>query len=227
MEMEDYKEILTDYGFNYLAITKDSLKDGTGIRTVLWTAGCDHACPGCQNPFSHDPCQGELFDLEAETDLFEALSRDHVEGLTLSGGDPLYAGTRNGIGRLVKNVKQVFPEKSIWLYTGFTFQVAREDGMTVSWFEREVMKSDEYPISVSWIEDVDVICDGRFHPEIRKKDLEENKDPHWVGSSNQRVIDVKKSLAAGKVVLLEEPSKATRMPKTDRNYLMKLATKGA
>lgn len=163
----------------YHNITKDDMLNGCGLRVVLWVSGCTHQCPNCHNPITWDLCGGLPFDQEAREELFEALSKDHISGLTLSGGDPLHPANRSEISELIYEVKKRFPEKNIWLYTGFSWEEIRE---------------------LPFLSLVDVIVDGRF--------IEAKKDPmlHWRGSSNQRIIDVKQTLknTSGYIVLLDE-----------------------
>lgn len=158
----------------YHNITKDDMLNGDGLRAVLWVSGCDHCCKACHNPITWDPNGGLLFDEEAKEELFEVLGRDYISGLTLSGGDPLYAGNRENILKLAREVREKFPDKTIWMYTGFVWE---------SVHELEIMKY------------IDVLVDGEF--------LVEQADPqiHWRGSSNQRVIDVQESRKSGEVVL--------------------------
>lgn len=159
---------------NYHNITKEDMLNGTGLRTVLWVSGCDHNCLGCQNPETHPEDSGILFDTDAEEELFESLKPDYIEGITFSGGDPLYPKNRTTITRLAKKVKQLYPNKNIWLYTGFLFEDIKD---------------------LEIVQFLDVIVDGEFVIKLKDNKL------HWKGSSNQRVIDVKESLRCGKVVL--------------------------
>ncbi len=158
----------------YHNITKDDILNGDGLRVVLWVSGCSHCCRDCHNPVTWDANSGLLFDAAAREELFEELSRDYISGVTLSGGDPLYFSNRGDILKLVKEVRDRFPQKTVWLYTGFLWETVAE---------LEIM---DY---------VDIVVDGEFQVE--------KKDPqlHWRGSSNQRVIDVKATRAAGQVVL--------------------------
>lgn len=158
----------------YHNITKDDMLNGDGLRVVLWVAGCDHCCKECQNPITWDPNGGLDFDEKAEEELFEALDKDYISGITFSGGDPLYFGNRPAIEELAKKVRERFPNKTIWMYTGFTYE-AIED-----------LKVFDY---------VDVLVDGEFIVEQKNTKL------HWRGSSNQRVIDIKATKATGNVVL--------------------------
>ena len=84
----------------YHDITKDDMKNGDGLRVVLWVAGCSHHCAGCQNPVTWDPEGGLLFDEAAKAEIFEQLERDYISGITFSGGDPLYEGNRNEVTEL-------------------------------------------------------------------------------------------------------------------------------
>lgn len=158
----------------YHDITKDDMLNGDGLRTVLWVSGCSHCCRDCQNPVTWDPNGGLPFDEKAKQELFEELSKDYISGITLSGGDPLYYGNRSDILKLIKEIRELFPTKTIWLYTGFVWE-------TIS--ELELMKY------------LDVLVDGEFIAE--QKDTQR----YWRGSANQRVIDVPQSLEQGSVVL--------------------------
>lgn len=158
----------------YHNITKDDMLNGDGLRVVLWVSGCDHCCKDCQNPITWDPNGGLLFDEEAKAELYEVLNRDYISGLTLSGGDPLYVTNREDILKLVKEVKEKFPKKTIWLYTGFLWESIKD---------LEIMNY------------IDVLIDGEFVAEQLNTQL------YWRGSANQRVIDVQKSKTAEKVVL--------------------------
>lgn len=158
----------------YHNITKDDMLNGDGLRVVLWVAGCDHGCKECQNPVTWDPDGGLAFDLEAKEELFEILSRDYISGITFSGGDPLYKGNRQDITELAKEIKAKFPLKTIWLYTGYSYEEVKD-----------------LPV----MEYIDVLVDGEF--EIAKKDIQAK----WRGSINQRVIDVRKTRELGQIVL--------------------------
>ena len=162
---------------NYHNITKDDMLNGEGLRVVLWVSGCDHHCPGCQNPVTWDPNDGLPFDEQAKEELFSELEKPYISGLTLSGGDPLYCGNRDAITELVKEAKERFPEKTIWLYTGFSWSAIRY---------------------LPLIPYVDVLIDGRFVENLKDNKL------HWRGSSNQKIIDVKASLKKQDIVLYAE-----------------------
>ena len=151
----------------YHNITKDDMLNGEGLRVVLWVSGCPHKCKGCHNPQTWDPESGIPFDEDAEKELFDILSRNYISGITFSGGDPLFEGNRAEIERLAKKVKHEYPDKNIWLYTGYR------------WEEISALPLVQY---------VDVLVDGRFMEDLKDTKL------HWKGSFNQRIIDVQKSL---------------------------------
>lgn len=157
----------------YHNITKDDMNNGDGLRAVLWLSGCDHCCKDCQNPITWDPNGGLHFDDAAKEELFELLARDYISGVTFSGGDPLFMGNRLEVTELAKEIKQQFPTKTIWLYTGYTYEMIKD---------LEILNY------------VDVLADGLFEAEKKDNTL------HWVGSSNQRVIDVAASRKAGQIV---------------------------
>lgn len=165
---------------NYHNITKDDMNNGDGLRVVLWVSGCTHHCPECQNPITWDYKKGIKFDSNALVELEEELKKDYVAGITFSGGDPLAEGNVESTLAIIKWVRNNFPDKSIWVYTGYVFEeILNHKGDTYS----EVLFN------------IDVLVDGRFIKELKDNNLK------WRGSSNQRVIDVKKSLKETKVVL--------------------------
>ena len=161
----------------YHNITKDDMLNGDGLRVVLWVSGCDHCCKECHNPITCDPPGGLVFDKETKEELFEELKKDYVSGITFSGGDPLHEANLKEVTALAKEIKERYPKKDIWVYTGYEWE---------SVCDLELM---DY---------TDVVVDGRFILAQRDVTLE------WKGSPNQRVIDVKKTRARGEVVLFGE-----------------------
>ena len=158
---------------NYHNITKDDMLNGDGLRVVLWTAGCTHCCDGCQNPETWDVAGGIPFDEEAERELFDDLAPDYISGITFSGGDPLHPFNREEVLRLAKKVKETYPNKTVWLYTGFLWEEIKDN------------------IDLS---NIDVLVDGEFVKELNDNNLQ------WVGSSNQRIINVQETLKQDKIV---------------------------
>ena len=158
----------------YHNIPKDDMLNGDGLRVVLWVAGCAHACPGCHNPVTWDPEGGLPFDEAARQEIYEELEKDYVSGITFSGGDPLHPANMQGVTELARQIRSDFPDKTIWLYTGSTWDEVRD---------LEVIRY------------VDVLVDGPFREDEKDSTL------HWKGSANQQVIDVQKTLKTGEVVL--------------------------
>ena len=159
---------------NYHNITTDDMLNGDGLRVVLWVAGCTHHCDGCQNPITWDISGGLPFDEEAEKELFEKLDKDYISGITFSGGDPLHPMNRQEVCRLITKTHELFPNKTIWVYTGFLWEDVKDI---------EEMKY------------VDVLAADRFEQDKLDNNLK------WVGSPNQRVIDVKRTISDGKIFL--------------------------
>ena len=164
---------------NYHKIEKWSISNGYGVRVVLWCSGCTMHCNECQNPQTWDFNSGSLFDGRAKQELFEALSQPYIRGLTLSGGHPLEPQNIATVYELIKELKEKFPDKDIWLYTGYTLEEI---------YRREINYILPY---------IDVLVDGRFIPELKNLTLP------FKGSSNQRIIDVKKTLEKSEIVLYE------------------------
>ncbi|MDD7390593.1 MAG: anaerobic ribonucleoside-triphosphate reductase activating protein [Lachnospiraceae bacterium] len=158
----------------YHNITKDDMLNGDGLRVVLWVAGCTHGCKGCHNPITWDIQGGIEFDEAARQEINAEMEKDYVSGLTFSGGDPLHPENRKEITALARELKQKYPDKTLWMYTGF------------SWDEVDDLQVMQY---------IDVLVDGEFIMALKDDQL------HWKGSSNQRVIDVKKTRECGHVVL--------------------------
>ncbi|MCR5655269.1 MAG: anaerobic ribonucleoside-triphosphate reductase activating protein [Lachnospiraceae bacterium] len=152
----------------YHNITKDDMLNGDGLRVVLWVAGCSHCCKDCQNPITWDPNGGLLFDDAAKEELFHQLEKPYISGITFSGGDPLHEANRYGVKQLMTEIREKYPDKTIWLYTGDVWDNLKDD-----------------PI----VEQIDVLVDGEFMCDLRDPKL------LWKGSSNQRVIDVQATLA--------------------------------
>ncbi|MBQ7796515.1 MAG: anaerobic ribonucleoside-triphosphate reductase activating protein [Lachnospiraceae bacterium] len=160
----------------YHNITKDDMLNGDGLRTVLWVAGCSHGCKNCHNPITWDICGGLPFDEAAKEEIFAELRQDYVSGITFSGGDPLHLQNRDEVGALIEEIREKFPKKTIWVYTGYSWDEVKD---------------------LPYLKLVDVLVDGEFVEELKDTTL------HWKGSSNQNVIDVKRSFEKGAIVLHE------------------------
>ena len=145
----------------YHNITKDDMLNGDGLRVVLWVAGCDHCCKECHNPVTWDPNGGLFFDEKAKAEIFEELEKDYISGITFSGGDPLHSANAYEVMMLAKEIKEKFPSKTIWLYTGY------------EWKDIKNMDIVNY---------LDVLVDGEFVLAQRNLDL------RFRGSENQRSV---------------------------------------
>lgn len=160
-------------------IQQDSVVDGEGIRAVIWTQGCPHHCPGCHNPETHSFTSGYLIDTSEIKEQIKKLS--FHTGITFSGGDPLMQ--TEACLDLAKYAKELGLD--IWCYTGFTF-------------EELLLAMKSKPIIKEFLTNIDVLVDGKFKLE------EKSYDTVFRGSSNQRIIDTKKSLIKGEAVEISE-----------------------
>lgn len=172
---------------NYLKIEKTSIANGTGIRVVLWCSGCKLHCKNCQNPQSWDFNSGKPFDEEAKKELFEALDKPYIQGITFSGGHPLEDENLETVFLLINEIKDKFPKKDIWLYTGYKFEDIIEP--------KNCKLTDTHLLRAIIIKSCDVVVDGAYIDCLRDITLK------WRGSSNQRVIDLKKTIRENKIVL--------------------------
>lgn len=175
---------------HYGEIKKFDIANGRGVRVSLFVSGCTHRCKGCFNPQTWDFSFGTEFTDETEMDIIEALSPDYIDGLTLLGGEPMEPDNQRRLLPLLKKVRELYPHKDIWCYTGYTLET---DLLRRSRARCEV--TDEV---LSYI---DVLVDGEFIEELKNISL------RFRGSSNQRIIDLKKTLSSGEVVLWsDDPS---------------------
>lgn len=171
---------------NYAKIRRCDVANGPGVRVSLFVSGCNHHCKNCFNRDAWDFNYGNEFTEKQEEQIIEDLKPEYITGLSLLGGEPFEQANQEGLAPLVKKVKQTYPDKKIWCYTGFTFD-KQILGQMVQEENRDTTKQ--------MLENIDYIVDGRF--------VEELKDPklQFRGSSNQRIIDVKKSLEENDIVL--------------------------
>lgn len=155
----------------------DSIVDGEGIRTVIWTQGCPHKCPGCHNPETHSMDGGALVDIDEVFEIIDSL--EGQDGITFSGGDPfVQAKECSVIAKYAKNKGY-----NIWCYTGYTF-------------EQLLALSKNKPEIMDFLEQIDTLVDGRFVESLKSYNV------IFAGSSNQRIIDVKKSLKANEAIIV-------------------------
>lgn len=170
---------------NYHNITHDDMNNGDGLRVVLWISGCSHKCKNCQNPQTWNPDSGILFDEDAKNEIFAELSKDYISGITFSGGDPLHENNLMDVANLIFKIKENFPEKTIWLYTGYSFDDLKEMHQNLRF---AFNPSNEWLVRWSIIKMCDVLVDGEYIDEQRDVTLK------WRGSKNQRVINLPETL---------------------------------
>ena len=154
----------------------DSIVDGPGLRTVIWTQGCSHNCKGCHNPDTHDFKAGALVEVN---EILKELDSSYTNGITFSGGDPMFQPEACGI--IAKHAKKLGLD--VWCYTGFTY---------------EKLIEMNNPSINEFLQNIDILVDGPFILEQRNLDL------LFRGSNNQRLIDIKKTFTNGEVTLLDE-----------------------
>ena len=172
---------------NYGEIKKVDIANGEGVRVTLFVSGCRHHCKGCFNADTWDFNYGKPFTKETEQIILDSLSPSYIKGLTLLGGEPLEPENQKVLLPFLKKVKEQYPNKDIWCYTGFTFE---DDLLKCS--RARIAETDEF-LSL-----MDVLVDGKFIEELKNISL------RFRGSSNQRIIDVKASLKSGKTILWNE-----------------------
>lgn len=161
---------------NYAAINYPDIANGTGVRVSLFVSGCRRKCPGCFNQEAQDFNYGQKFSWETVHELEELLKDKNVAGLSILGGDPLEPENRLEIVSLCAYLKHNLPGKTIWLWTGYSWENVKDLGL---------------------MHHIDILVDGPFIEDLKDLRLK------WRGSSNQRVIDVQESLRAGEVILAE------------------------
>lgn len=171
---------------HYADIKKADIANGLGVRVSVFVSGCHHQCKNCFNKEAWDFNYGKEFTQKEIDKVLEELDHPYVAGLSLLGGEPLEYINQQGLLPLVRQVKEKFPDKNIWCYTGYTFETDVMDHMYKSW--------KETPELLSYI---DVMVDGKFVEEKKNAKL------RFRGSSNQRILDVPKSVREKKAVLFE------------------------
>ena len=171
----------------YSEVKECDIANGPGVRVTLFVSGCTHHCRGCFNEMTWDFQYGREFTEEDIDKLIKFLEPSYVAGLTLLGGEPMEYRNQQGLLPLLRKVKEAYPDKTIWCYTGYLYEKDILENFCGKWEETREMLSY-----------LDVIVDGEFVEELKDISL------RFRGSSNQRIIDVKKSRETGKVVLWED-----------------------
>lgn len=172
---------------NYATIKNCDISNGPGVRVSLFVSGCTHRCKGCFNEVAWDFQYGEPFTEEVENSILKMMEPAYIKGLTLLGGEPFEPQNQEAIVCFLRKVKKLYPEKSIWAFSGYLF-------------DRDLVagKVGDTQITAEFLSYLDVLVDGPF--------IESRKDLmlRFRGSDNQRLIDVQKSLTEGKVVLWQD-----------------------
>jgi anaerobic ribonucleoside-triphosphate reductase activating protein len=185
--MDKVNEMEVNFIMNYADIKPCDVANGTGVRVSLFVSGCTHHCKGCFNPETWDFNYGKAFTTKEEDYIIELAKGEHIAGLTILGGEPMEFVNQQGLLPLVKRFKETYPDKNIWCYTGYDFEKNVLEKMYHQW--------DFTPSFLSYI---DVMVDGEFMEDKKVIDL------RFRGSTNQRIIDVQKSLSEKKAVLWDE-----------------------
>ena len=166
---------------NYARIYKADMINGKGVRVTLFVSGCSHHCPGCFNQKAWNEDYGKQYTQEVEDQIIEYLKVPYIDGLTFLGGEPMEPSHQEYVWKLIERVRKELPDKNIWLYSGSTL---------------EQLRSMDTPYAKNILANVDVLVDGRFVQALKDPDLA------FKGSSNQRIIDMRKT-GDGEPVLLD------------------------
>lgn len=170
----------------YYSTIKDcDIANGIGVRITLFVSGCTNHCKNCFQPQTWDFDFGEPFTEETEEKLLEMLKPDYINGLTLLGGEPMEPQNQRVLVPFLKRVREAYPNKNIWCFTGFTYEVLKTDG-----------SHPRCEVTDEMLSLIDVLVDGRYVDELKDLTLQ------FRGSSNQRLIDMVKTRENGEVTLL-------------------------
>ncbi len=171
---------------NYGAIKKCDIANGVGVRTVLFVSGCTHHCKGCFQPETWNFDYGERYTKETEDEIIESLRPDYVDGITLLGGEPFEPENQRELVKLLRRIKKELPQKTVWSFSGFTYEELTGDSRAVCEVTNEMLSM------------LDVLVDGEFVEAKRNISL------RFRGSENQRLIDMNKTRKDGKIVLWDK-----------------------
>ncbi len=169
---------------NYATIKKHDIANGLGVRVSLFVSGCTHHCKGCFNPETWDFNYGTPFTKDTENEIIDALSKDYIQGLSLLGGEPFEIENQKVLAPFLTKIKTLFPQKDIWCYSGYNFEADMLTG-----------KLGDSSITDEMLKNIDILVDGEFVESLKDISL------RFKGSSNQRIIDVQKSLKADALIL--------------------------
>lgn len=170
---------------NYCNIKNCDIANGEGVRVSLFVSGCRNHCKNCFQPETWNFSYGEEFTKETEEKILRMLSESYINGLTILGGEPFEEENQRALLPFVERVRNAYPEKTIWVYSGYTIEEMLTEGMR-----------PRCEVTSKLLSMVDVLVDGRFEEEKKNISLK------FRGSENQRIIDVQKSAKMGKICLL-------------------------
>lgn len=170
---------------HYSTIKDCDIANGIGVRITLFVSGCTNHCKNCFQPQTWDFNFGEPFTEETEEKLLEMLKPDYINGLTLLGGEPMEPQNQRALVPFLKKVREAYPNKNVWCFTGFTYEVLKTDG-----------SHPRCEVTDEMLSLIDVLVDGRYVDELKDLTLQ------FRGSSNQRLIDMVKTRENGEVTLL-------------------------
>lgn len=185
---------------NIAGIDYESVKDGDGVRTTIYVSGCSHNCYNCHNPQTHDINYGVPFTEKLQNEIIENIKkRPFVSGITWSGGDPLHENCLDDVLKFTNTIRLLLPEKTIWLYTGYAWRQIFDPKSSMEYQKvRTIEERDNFTLNYikrqSICSSCDVVVDGKYVDKLRDITLK------WRGSTNQNVVDVKKSLQQNKVI---------------------------
>ena len=172
---------------HYGEIKNCDIANGEGVRVTLFVSGCTNHCKNCFQPQTWDFCYGQPFTAETEETLLAMLAPDHINGLTLLGGEPFEPENQRALVPFLRRVRERFPGKSIWSFSGFTLEEMQTDGA-----------HPRCEVTDEMLSLLDVLVDGRYVDELHDISL------RFRGSSNQRLIDLKETRRQGKIVLWDK-----------------------
>ncbi|MBQ2738784.1 MAG: anaerobic ribonucleoside-triphosphate reductase activating protein [Oscillibacter sp.] len=172
---------------HYGAIKNCDIANGEGVRVTLFVSGCTNRCKNCFQPQTWDFEYGQPFTTDTEKELLDLLAPDYINGLTVLGGEPFEPSNQRALLPFLKKVRETYPKKNIWCFSGFTYEELKQEG-----------SHPRCEVTDEMLAQVDVLVDGRFVEELKDISL------RFRGSSNQRLIDMNKSREAGKLILLPD-----------------------
>ncbi len=172
---------------NYADIKRIDVANGEGVRVSVFVSGCHHHCKGCFNECAWDFNYGNLFTDKQKEEVINDLNHDYIKGLSLLGGEPLEPSNQKGLLPLVKEVKEKYPDKTIWCYTGYDFKKDVVDGM-----------SKTNPETKELLKYIDVVVDGKFDEDKKSPKL------RFRGSANQRILDAQATIKQDKPIEIDD-----------------------